>query len=177
MTPRFDEVELRKDPLNETELPKEFVTKSLELSGRFRRFMTTATDLSIFVALTLALSPLLPFRVTLVDTLTQAWMPWAGMVLFLLLFSYFYFAGSWLLWGRTVGSTIFETRIVSEEFGHVSIKAASLRWLGSFLSILTAGIGFLLAALPGGRSLPDRLSKTRVAIDRGSGPVQRDGNH
>lgn len=177
MTPRFDEVELRKDPLAETDSPKEFVSRTLEPSGRLRRFMTAAIDLSIFAALALALSPLLTFRESLSVTLAAQWMPMLGMFLFILLLSYFYFAGSWLLWGKTVGSTIFETKVVGETSGKVSLREASLRWLGVFLSILTAGLGFLLAALPGGRSLPDRLSNTRVAIDHGSAGDQRDGNH
>jgi hypothetical protein len=36
-----------------------------------------------------------------------------------------------------------------------------MRWLGMFASMLTAGIGFLFAALPSRLSLADRLSSTR----------------
>ena len=177
MTPRFDEVELRKDPLNEADPPKELVSRTLQESGRLRRFMTAAIDLSIFAALLLALSPLLTFGESLADTIAGQWMPMLGMFLFVLMLSYFYFAGSWLLWGKTVGATILETKVVGQTSGKVSLRAASLRWVGVFLSILTAGLGFLLAAFPGARSLPDRLSNTRVAIDRGSTGDQRDGNH
>jgi hypothetical protein len=43
----------------------------------------------------------------------------------------------------------------------MSLRAASLRWTGLFLSLATAGLGLALAALPSGRSLADRISDTR----------------
>lgn len=165
MTPRFDEVELQKDPLSDVEGPKEFIAAPRRESGRLRRFLATAIDLSIFAALGLALSPLLPLQPTLSATITHAAVPLAGLTLFLLLMSFYYFAGCWTLWGKTVGGTIFETRVVSEDFDKVSLGAASVRWLGTIISLLTAGIGFFIAALPGARSLPDRMSRTQVVLD------------
>jgi hypothetical protein len=42
----------------------------------------------------------------------------------------------------------------------MTLRGASLRWAAVLLSLLTAGIGFALAALPSRRSLPDRMSDT-----------------
>jgi len=43
----------------------------------------------------------------------------------------------------------------------MAFRQASLRWFGVYISLLTGGIGFLLAALPSRLSLADRLSRTR----------------
>ena len=108
------------------------------------------TDLSMFAALTLALEPLLPpsrdaFAI-------------ASLAGFIVMVSYYYFVGSWLLWGKTIGCAIFDVRIVADA---MTPKAVTLRWLGLYLSLLTAGIGFLFALLPSRRSLADRLSSTQ----------------
>ena len=77
--------------------------------------------------------------------------------------SYYYYAGSWLLWGKTIGGAIFDVRVVPAHAPAMSLKSATLRWLGLYLSLATAGIGFLFAALPSRRSLADRISRTRCA--------------
>jgi uncharacterized RDD family membrane protein YckC len=117
---------------------------------RFRRLLALLTDLSLFAALTLALAPLLPpsrdaFAI-------------ASLAGFVIIVSYYYFVGSWLLWGKTIGGAIFDVRVVSDA---MTPRAATMRWLGMIVSMLTAGLGFLFAALPSRRSLADRLSSTR----------------
>jgi uncharacterized RDD family membrane protein YckC len=120
---------------------------------RFRRFLALLTDLSLFVALTLALSPLLPASMN-----SQAVAALAG---FVLLISYYYFAGMWLLWGKTIGGTIFDVKVISAGKDAMAFRQATQRWLGLCLSLLTGGIGFALAAFPSRLSLADRLSRTR----------------
>jgi uncharacterized RDD family membrane protein YckC len=117
---------------------------------RFRRLLALLTDLSLFAALTLALAPLLPpsrdpFAI-------------ASLAGFVIIVSYYYFVGSWLLWGKTIGGAIFDVRVVSEA---MTPRVATMRWIGMVVSMLTAGLGFLFAALPSRRSLADRLSSTR----------------
>lgn len=148
--PRFDELELEPvtfDVANSTPV-------SPEHAPRFRRFLALLTDLSLFVALALALSPLLP------DSMRwQAVMALGG---FILLVSYYYFAGTWLLWGKTIGGTIFDVKVIAASANDsMAFKRATLRWLGLYLSLLTGGIGFALAAFPSRLSLADRISGTR----------------
>jgi uncharacterized RDD family membrane protein YckC len=130
----------------------------LEHAPRFRRLFALLIDLSLFVALTLALSPLLPA--------TFNWKAAAGLGGFVLLISYYYFVGMWLLWGRTIGGTIFDVKVISPDRGAMAFGRASQRWAGVLLSLLTGGLGFALAALPSRLSLADRLSGTRCVSSR-----------
>jgi uncharacterized RDD family membrane protein YckC len=147
---RFDEIEIESVPFEAA------VTTEPAVGGdapRFKRLAALIIDLSLFAALALALSPLLPAART----------PWtiAALAGFVVVVSYYYYAGTWLLWGKTIGGTIFDVRVVPAHAPAMSLKSATLRWLGLYLSLATAGIGFLLAALPARRSLADRLSRTR----------------
>ena len=147
---RFDELELDAVPLVDSVAPLE--PSFPDAAPRVKRLLALLADLSLFVALTLALSPLLPPA--------RSWMTTAALASFVLVISYYYFVGAWLLWGKTIGGTIFDVRVVSPEGGAMALKSASMRWLGVLLSIALGGIGFLLALLPSRRSLPDRLSDT-----------------
>jgi uncharacterized RDD family membrane protein YckC len=150
---RFDEIELQPVPLIE-ELPAALSAARIETAAPLvRRLLALLTDLSMFAALSLALSPLLP---TIRD-----WPATMALGAFVVMVSFYYFVGSWLLWGRTIGGTIFDVRVTAVNDRAMSLKAASLRWIGIYLSLLTAGIGFALAGLPSRRSLPDRISGTR----------------
>ena len=148
---RFDEVELESVPLGiEEEAPMVFAAAA---ARRDKRLLALLTDLSLFAALTLALSPLLPEPPT--------WPYLAALAGFVVVLSYYYFVGTWMLWGKTIGGAIFDVRIVPGAEGAMSLRDASLRWLAVYLSLATGGLGFLLAALPSRKSLPDRLSNTR----------------
>lgn len=144
---RFDELELETTPQVEIASPPE--SDETQPASRFRRLFALLTDVSLFAALTLALAPLLPP--------TRDAFAIASLAGFLVMISYYYFVGSWMLWGKTIGGAIFDVRVVG---GAITPKAATMRWLGLYLSILTAGIGFLFAALPSRLSLADRLSST-----------------
>ncbi|HEV7241632.1 MAG TPA: RDD family protein [Thermoanaerobaculia bacterium] len=148
---RFDEVELEAVPFGiEEEVP--VVAAATGDADRWRRMLALFTDLSLFAAIVLALSPLLPQPPT--------WMPVAALAGFTIVLSYYYFVGTWLLWGKTIGGTIFDVRVVAAE-GAMTLRDASVRWAAVYLSLFLGGIGFLLAALPSRRSLPDRMSHTR----------------
>lgn len=151
---RFDEVELEAVPLGVIEEEVTPVSETNEAS-RGRRLLALLTDLSLFAALALALSPLLPQPFALLPALALA-----GFVVVL---SYYYFVGSWLLWGKTIGGAIFDVRVVADE-GAMTLRDASMRWAAVYLSLATAGLGFMLAALPSRRSLPDRLSATKCVF-------------
>jgi len=148
---RFDEMELETTPAVDALPPAIAVDDApTDHAPRTRRMLAFLTDLSLFAALTLALAPLLPpsrdgFAVSAL----------AG---FVVMVSYYYFTGSWLLWGKTIGGAIFDVRVTSDA---MSLRSATMRWLGLYLSLATAGIGFLFALLPSRRSLADRLSETR----------------
>jgi uncharacterized RDD family membrane protein YckC len=146
---RFDELELEPVVLEESEASSTGVSHA----SRIRRLVALLTDLSLFVALALALSPLLPN--------SRNWMALAGIAGFVIIVSYYYFVGAWLLWGKTIGGTIFDVKVIAAGNDAMALKRTTLRWLGVFLSLITGGIGFALALLPSRLSLPDRISGTR----------------
>ncbi len=145
---RFDEVELEAVPLIDVIIPDD----TTDAAPRIKRLMALLADLSLFAALALALSPLLPQPAT--------WIHYTALAGFVVVMSYYYFVGSWLLWGKTIGGTIFDVRVAAAQ-GAMSLRAATLRWSALYLSLLTAGIGLMLAMLPSRQSLPDRMSGTR----------------
>jgi len=152
---RFDEVELETVALGIEDASRGGAggTPAPEEAPRFRRLMALLTDLSLFAALALALSPLLPQP--------SPWMTTGALAGFVVVLSYYYFVGTWMLWGKTIGGAIFDVRVVRDtEPAAVSLRDASLRWCAVYLSLLLCGLGFMLAALPSRRSLPDRMSGT-----------------
>lgn len=153
---RFDEVELLEPVTFETDAveaapPPEFLPCTP--APRFRRLCALLVDLSLFAALALALSPLLPAGMNPLSV--------AALAGFVILVSYYYFVGSWMVWGKTIGGTIFDVRVVPDASPAMSLRTATLRFAGLYLGLLTAGIGLMLAALPSRRSLPDRMSSTQ----------------
>lgn len=150
---RFDEVELEAvvvDVVDEPPLLESVSSAPPDHAPLARRLLALITDLSLFLALALALSPLLPASKN----------PFAIAALagFVVVVSYYYFVGTWLLWGKTIGGAIFDVRVVAAP---MTLARASLRWIAMLLSFATAGIGFLMAILPSRRSLADRMSETR----------------
>lgn len=155
---RFDEIELEAVPLGITEeAPVAPATSATDAAPLLRRILALLTDVSLFAALVLALSPFLPQP--------PAWTHYLALGGFTFLLSYYYFVGTWTLWGKTIGGAIFDVRIVSSSPGTISLLDASIRWAALYLSVLTGGIGFLVAVLPSRRSLADRMSGTRAIRD------------
>ena len=151
---RFDEVELEAVPMAIEEFAAPVPDSGAAPRGR--RLLALLTDLSLFAALALALSPLVPQPST--------WMHVASLSGFVVVVSYYYFVGAWMLWGKTVGGVIFDVKVVPADETPISLQASSMRWAALYLSLATAGIGFALAALPSRASLPDRLSHTRCIV-------------
>lgn len=156
---RFDELELETvPPVEATPVAASEVIAdgSREDAPRIKRLLALLIDLSLFVALGLALSPLLPIA-------RDVWSA-AALAGFVVLVSYYYYVGSWLLWGKTIGGAIFDVRVVPDGTGPMALRSASLRWAGVLVSLVTLGGGFLLAILPSRLSLPDRMSSTRCVL-------------
>ena len=149
---RFDEIELSAIPMGVEAVHVQEAEDRGE-APRGRRALALLIDLSLFAALSLALSPLLPEP--------HAWTQTAALAGFVIVLSYYYFVGAWMLWGRTIGGAIFDVRVVADSGSAMGLRDASMRWVATAMSILTGGAGFALAALPSRRSLPDRLSGTR----------------
>jgi uncharacterized RDD family membrane protein YckC len=152
---RFDEIVLEPMPLIH-EAPNIMRSRSTDDASRFHRVLALLTDISLFVALTLALSPLLPPARNMPAI--------AALAGFVVITSYYYFVGTWLLWGKTIGGVIFDVRVVGRPKSSMSMRSATLRWLGVYASILTGGVGFLFALLPSRLSLADRMSRTRCIV-------------
>jgi uncharacterized RDD family membrane protein YckC len=149
---RFDEIVLEPMPLMH-EAPIIMTRRSTDDAPRFHRLLALLTDISLFVALALALSPLLPPARDILAI--------AGLTGFVIVISYYYFVGTWLLWGKTIGGEIFDVKVIGRPKSSMSVRSATLRWVGIYASMLTGGIGFLFALLPSRLSLADRLSHTR----------------
>ena len=162
----FDQIELQTVGFPADDVPAE--TSALEHAPRFRRLLALITDLSLFVALSLALSPLLPAATN--------WIATAALGGFVLVVSFYYFAGMWILWGKTIGGTIFDVKVIAADrsthprfartrsgqaVAAMAFRRATLRWLGVLASMATGGLGFALAVLPSRLSLADRVSGTR----------------
>ena len=139
---RFDEVELV-NPDGQS-----VTTDAASSAPLLRRVFALLTDLSLFAALTFALLPLLPSS-------NPAWSILA-LTGFIVVVSYYYFVGSWMLWRKTVGGTIFDVRVVARDGESMPLMSATMRWFGMWLSVLTGGLGFVIG-------LPNRLSNTQSA--------------
>ncbi|HEY0591950.1 MAG TPA: RDD family protein [Thermoanaerobaculia bacterium] len=175
---RFDEIELIKEPtadpsplrpLPRFEPPLEppiqhpAAARPPESGAPLlKRILAFLTDISLLLALALALSPLLPQRGTAADSLSAGWPAYASLAAFLLLLSWYYVVGSWIIWGRTVGGTIFDTRVVAVDGAPPSVAAATRRWLWTGISLALLGLPFLIGAFGSKRTLAERLSGTRT---------------
>lgn len=84
---------------------------------------------------------------------SQSLYPW-------LLFGYLVFFTAY--GGRTPGKMLFKLQIRQQSGGSISWALAVGRTFSYLASVLTWGIGFLLAAGPRGLALHDRISHTRV---------------
>ena len=160
MPHRFDEIELQK--VRDPAIEKLDVPRGIASASCWRRLLTGLTDLSLFLALALAMTPFVNHRADLGSTLRSGWPVVTSLAGFLLVFSYYYFVGSWLIWGKTIGGAIFDVRVVTDLGSHLDVRGASVRWAMTIVSILLGGLGFLVALLPGGLSLPDRVSRSRT---------------
>src|SRR6266576_6105445 len=138
---RFDEVELEAIPEIEDSSSPVVERKA----PWYKRLLALVTDLSLFAALVLALLPLVQ---------PNHWPSIAALTGFVIVVSFHYFVGTWLLWGKTICGAIFDVRVIAAGSEAMAFKNAIQRWLALYLSLLTCGIGFLFG-------LPDRLSSTR----------------
>src|SRR4051794_10864578 len=96
---RFDEIELQPAVIDVDAVapPPAAVRTSI-----VRRFAALLIDVSLFAALALALTPLLPASMTAISI--------ASLAGFLIIIAIYYFAGTRALWGRTIGGAIFDVR-------------------------------------------------------------------
>ena len=97
---RFDEVELQAVPFDAD--PAELLPHESSPGSFIRRSAALLVDFSLFAALGLALSPLLPESMSVISITSLAG--------FLIIIAFYYFAGSRALWGRTIGGAIFDVR-------------------------------------------------------------------
>lgn len=98
---RFDEIELQSVTLD-ADSPTTAPPSPSSISSFFRRVAALLIDLSLFAALGMALSPLLPSSMSVISI--------ASLAGFLIIVAFYYFAGTRALWGRTIGGAIFDVR-------------------------------------------------------------------
>ena len=97
---RFDEIELEPVIFDVDSAPPPSAVPTR--ASIFRRFAALLIDLSLFAALGLALSPLLPASMSTISI--------ASLAGFLIILAFYYFAGTRALWGKTIGGAIFDVR-------------------------------------------------------------------
>jgi uncharacterized RDD family membrane protein YckC len=147
MMARFDEVELQAVPAEVQEPAADApAPPKIAKAPILRRLFALLTDLSLFAALTFALMPLLPASRDVLSLVALGG--------FIVIISFYYFVGSWMLWRKTVGGTIFDVRVVGEDGESMPLVSATMRWAAIWMSVMTCGIGFAIG-------LPSRLSSTR----------------
>jgi uncharacterized RDD family membrane protein YckC len=131
---RFDEIELEAVPLGiEDVVPAAAVaTAEPEHAPYWKQLLALLTDLSLFAALVLALTPLLPQPFD--------WTHIAALSGFAIVVSYYYFVGTWMLWGKTIGGAIFDVRVTPESERAMSLRDASLRWATRYLTLAAAAL-------------------------------------
>jgi RDD family len=98
---RFDEIELQSVTLD-SDSSATAPPQQSSVSSFFRRLAALIIDLSLFAALGMALSPLLPSSMSVISI--------ASLAGFLIVLAFYYFAGTRALWGRTIGGAIFDVR-------------------------------------------------------------------
>jgi len=99
---RFDEVELQGVAFDVDASAPPSPAPAPAPASIFRRFAALLVDLSLFAALGLALSPLLPASMSTISI--------ASLAGFLIIVAFYYFAGTRALWGKTIGGAIFDVR-------------------------------------------------------------------
>jgi uncharacterized RDD family membrane protein YckC len=83
------------------------------------------------------------------------------LLLFLLPFSFLYQVFPLAFWGCTPGMTVAGLVARNQAGRSITFSQAALRWVGSALTVVTAGLPLVLVA-KSGESLTDRLSGTRT---------------
>jgi len=137
---RFDEVELQGvDVVEVVESSSGRATESAPLvDSKTRRLVSFIlaflTDVSLFAALSLALYPLMPHP--------WGWREMTALGGFVLMLSYYYFVGAWMLWGKTIGGAIFDVRVDAR-----TLRAASGRWALTVAAVAVTAAIIALAAL------------------------------
>jgi hypothetical protein len=97
---RFDEIELQPVTFDVDATPPP--PSPVAPASLLKRGAALLTDLSLFAALGLALSPLLPASMSALSI--------GSLAGFLIIVAFYYFAGARALWGRTIGGAIFDVR-------------------------------------------------------------------
>lgn len=128
---------------------------------RWRRMVAFLIDLSLFAALAIAMSPLLPPFTNWEKTLTTDVFAVSAFPGFILLVSYYYFVGTWVIWGKTIGGALLEVRVISRGADGVGVRSMTRRWAFTLIGAMTGGLLFVPALFPSRLSIPDRISGTR----------------
>src|ERR1700756_534761 len=97
---RFDEVELQPVTFDVDSAASPALPPRSPAASAFRRLAALLIDLSLFAALGLALSPLLPASMSTISIVSLAG--------FVVIVAAYYFAGTRALWGKTIGGAIFD---------------------------------------------------------------------
>lgn len=102
---RFDEIELQ--PVTFDVDATALLPLPVAPTPLLKRAAALLTDLSLFAALGLALSPLLPASMSPISI--------GSLAGFIIIVAFYYFAGTRALWGRTIGGAIFDVRTASKQ--------------------------------------------------------------
>lgn len=134
---------------------------TLQRVGLPRRLVAIAYDLLLIAALLMVLTGLI--FAARGGTPFDAQSLWFRLML--LTACWAYFAWSWTSGGQTVGMRAWRLVLTRRDGSTVGLGQATLRYLAGWVSILTAGLGFLWSLIDRDRlTWHDRLSKTKLEL-------------
>jgi uncharacterized RDD family membrane protein YckC len=85
--------------------------------------------------------------------------------LYLIAVMFLFFGWFWVHGGQTLGMRAWRLRVVSADGTGIGWRAAGIRFLGAWLSVLALGLGYIWAIFDRERrTWHDRLSGTRVIL-------------
>ena len=132
-----------------------------------RRVLAAGVDLALLGAID-ATVLYFTLRVCELDLTELAALPPVPMAAFFAILNGGYLVLFTGVFGQTLGKMLLGIEVVSADLTPIDLGRACYRAIVSLLSLLTAGLGFLPALVGEGRSLHDRLARTRVVTVRPS---------
>jgi uncharacterized RDD family membrane protein YckC len=136
--------------------------RGVQAAGSVARAVAGMLDLLLLVGLDAAIL-YFTLRICHLSFADVLILPLAPLIAFLVALDGGYFVAFTAVGGQTIGKMAASLKVIGEEGGAVEPGQAVARAAGYYVSLLTAGLGFVPALFgPSRRALHDRLARTRV---------------
>lgn len=152
-------------------LIKDFAPDVDDMQGRRAGFVTRAVAYSIDGIIVIAGVPAIMYGISAVQGLLRLEapiyppdIPDEVTAIISILWTFWYFVGSWWTTGRTVGDGLMGIRVVGRQKEHVGIISAAVRWWVMVATLFVVGPVWLICA-KSRLALHDRAARTQVIYD------------